>query len=127
VRAVEHPHVTILAHPTGRVLLRRSGYDVDLPAVFEAAARSGVAIEIDSHPQRMDVDGAAARAARDRGALLCISPDAHAVDGLADVRYGVGLARRGWLEPRHVLNTRKFEEVQAHLQARKAAAGARRA
>jgi DNA polymerase (family 10) len=96
--------------------LHRRGIEADWPVVFEAAARQGVVVEIDSHPQRMDLDGMGARAARDKGALLCISPDAHDVAGLAAVRYGVGLARRGWIEPGDVLNTRRFEEVQARLR-----------
>jgi len=123
LRAVANPHTTILGHPTGRILLRRPGYEVDLPAVLEAAAQHGVVVEIDAHPQRLDVDGAAARLARDKGALLCISPDAHAVAGLGDLRYGVGTARRGWLEPRHVLNTRSAAELEAYLKHRRETAG----
>jgi DNA polymerase (family 10) len=120
VRAVENPRTTLLAHPTGRVLLRRPGYEVDLAAVLAAAARHGVAVEIDAHPQRMDLDGRGARLARDHGALVCISPDAHVVAGLADLRYGVGLARRGWLEPQHVVNVWTGERVAEYLCERSA-------
>ena len=119
LRAVENPCTTILAHPTGRILLAREGYDIDLPAVLEAAARCGVVAEINAHPQRLDLDGAAAKMARDKGVTLAIGPDAHAVDGLGAVKYGVAIARRGWLEPRHVLNAWKLEEVEAHLQRRR--------
>jgi DNA polymerase (family 10) len=119
LRAVENPFTTILAHPTGRILLRREGYEVELPAVIEAAARHGVVAEIDAHPQRLDLDSAGARLARDRGALVCISPDAHAAAGLADLRYGVGTARRGWLEPRHVLNTKPLPAIEAYLHERR--------
>jgi DNA polymerase (family 10) len=84
--------------------------------VYEAAARHGVILEIDSHPQRMDLDGQSVRAARDKGVLASISADAHDVAGLANVRYGVGIARRGWLGPQDVLNTRGFEAVQARLR-----------
>jgi DNA polymerase (family 10) len=125
LRAVANPRTTILGHPTGRILLRRDGYEVDLPVVLEAAAEHGVVVEIDAHPQRLDVDSAGARLARDKGAMLCISPDAHAVAGLGDLRYGVGTARRGWLEPRHVLNTRTRSEVEAYLKKRRAIAGGR--
>ena len=123
LRAVENPHTTILAHPTGRILFERQACEVDLPAVLEAAARCGVAVEIDSHPQRMDLDGAAAKLARDKGALLCIGPDAHDVPGLANLEYGVGTARRGWLEPSHVLNAWPLEQLEAHLKKRQERAG----
>ena len=114
--AIDHPRTTILGHPTSRILLHRRGIEADWQVIFEAAARHGVVVEIDSHPQRMDLDGMGARAARDKGALLCISPDAHDVAGLAAVRYGVGLARRGWIGPQDVLNTQSFEAVQARLR-----------
>jgi DNA polymerase (family 10) len=120
VRAVENPYSTILGHPTGRIRFEREACEMDLPAVLEAAARHGVAVEIDSHPQRMDLDGASAKLARDKGALLCIGPDAHDVQGLEDVQYGVGTARRGWLEPSHVLNAWPLEEVEKRLNKRKA-------
>jgi DNA polymerase (family 10) len=114
--AIDHPRTTILGHPTSRILLHRRGIEADWQVIFEAAARHGVVVEIDSHPQRMDLDGMGARAARDKGALLCISPDAHDVAGLTAVRYGVGLARRGWIGPQDVLNTQSFEAVQARLR-----------
>jgi DNA polymerase (family 10) len=116
LRAIEHPRVTILGHPTGRVLLHESGCEAEWPAVFEAAARRGVLIEIDAHPQRMDVDGTLAHSARERGATLCIGLDAHDVEGLANVDLGIGMARRGWLEPRHLIDTQSVAEVDAYLQ-----------
>ncbi len=118
LRVVENPRVTILGHPTSRILLERPGLDADWRAVFEAAARHGVMIEINGHPRRMDLDGVLVQQARDCGALLSIAPDAHDVAGLADVRYGVSMARRGWLEPQHVFNTRRAADVEAYFVAR---------
>lgn len=119
VRAIENPCTTILAHPTGRILLQRDACDADWPAVFEAAARHGVALEIDAHPQRMDLDGLLAKQAREHGAIVCIGPDAHDVDGLGNVTHGVGSARRAWLEPRGVLNAWSLNDLDAHLRARR--------
>jgi DNA polymerase (family 10) len=125
LRALENPYVSILAHPTSRILFERPAIDVDLAAVFDAAARHGVAVEINGQPKRMDPDGALIRTARDRGALLCVNPDAHDVPGLAHVEYGVGLARRGWLEPHQVLNTRDAAGIDAYLVERRARAEAK--
>jgi DNA polymerase (family 10) len=119
LRAVENPFTTILGHPTSRLLFDEPGMDIDLGAVFEAAARCGVAVEINGQPQRMDLDGAMIRLARDKGALLCIDPDAHRVRALRNVEYGIGLARRGWLEKQHVLNTMDVTAMTAHLRARR--------
>ena len=114
----------VYAHANGNTRVATSMYNpVDLPAVLEAAAQHEVVVEINAHPQRIDADGDTARMARDKGALLCISPDAHAVAGLADLSYGIGAAHRGWLEPEHVLNTRSADEVEAHLQRRRKARG----
>jgi DNA polymerase (family 10) len=119
VRAVENPLVTILGHPTGRILLHRPGCEADWPAVFAAAARAGVLVEIDAHPQRMDVNGTLAYTAREQGAMLCIGLDAHDVAGLGHIEYGLGMARRGWLEPVHLIDTRSAAEVDAHLRRRR--------
>ena len=115
-RAVTNPRVTFLAHPTGRILLERPGCDADWREVFAAAAEHGVVVEITAHPYRMDVDGLNAALAREQGALLAIAPDAHDVAGLGHVEYGVGSARRGWLEPGHVLNTRSAHDIEAFLR-----------
>lgn len=119
LRAIENPHVTILGHPTSRILLQRSGLEADWPAVFAAGARLGVLIEIDAHPERMDVDGTLAHSAREHGALLSIGPDAHDVAGLGHVEFGIGLARRGWLEPQHVIDTRSTTEIEEFLRKRR--------
>jgi DNA polymerase (family 10) len=119
LRAIANPYVTILGHPTSRILLHRPGLEADWPAVFAAAAQRGVLIEIDAHPQRLDVDGTLAHSAREHGAMLCIGADAYDAAGLAHVEYGVGIARRGWLEPQHVLDTRSASDVAAYLQAQR--------
>ncbi|HZE89692.1 MAG TPA: PHP domain-containing protein, partial [Verrucomicrobiae bacterium] len=111
VRAVENPFLTILGHPTGRLLLGRRAFAVDLDAVIAAAARSGAAIEINANPHRLDLEPARARQARDAGVLIAINPDAHDVAGIGDVEYGVDTARRAWLRPQDVLNTRPWKEI----------------
>ncbi|MBX5457026.1 MAG: DNA polymerase/3'-5' exonuclease PolX [Thermogemmatispora sp.] len=120
LRAIANPYVTIIGHPTGRLLLERPGYTLDIEAVIEAAARHGVFIEINASPQRLDLDWRYVRKARDRGILIPIDPDAHSIAGLADMHYGVGIARKGWLSAADVLNTRPVAELQALLQRRKA-------
>ena len=104
VRAVRHPLVTMLGHPTGRLLLARDGYAVDLDAVIQAAADAGTMIEINANPHRLDLDSTHARKARALGIAIPINPDAHATGGLADLDYGVGVARKAGLGPADVFN-----------------------
>lgn len=113
VKAVAQRHLTILGHPTGRLLLARDGYAVDLKRVIDAAAEHGKVIEVNANPQRLDLDWRLMKYARERGVLLAIDPDAHTPDNLADTDYGVGVARKGWLTAVDVLNTRGCEEVLA--------------
>jgi DNA polymerase (family 10) len=124
VRAVRHPRVTMLGHATGRLLLKRDGYQVDLEAVLQAAAESGCLVEINADPHRLDLDWVHCKRARAMGVLLVINPDAHSTHGLENYRYGVDVARRGWLESRHVFNTRGAAEVAKWLAARKQKADA---
>jgi len=105
VRAVANPHVRILGHPTGRLLLARDPYPVDLTAVFRAAAEHGVCIELNANPYRLDLDWRRIPEAKAEGLKISINPDAHDPGGLADMRYGVGIARKGWLTREDVLNT----------------------
>lgn len=105
LRAIENPHVKILGHPTGRVLLHREGYPFDFDQVASAAARHGVALEINASPERLDLGGAMIRAAKAKGARFTISTDAHHPKHLANMPYGVVTARRGWLTRDDVLNT----------------------
>jgi DNA polymerase (family X) len=109
LRALDDPHLTILGHPTGRLLLSRDPYAIDMHQVIAAAAQRGVAIEINADPQRLDLDWRLCREARDAGVAISIGPDAHALSGLRNVDFGVGIARKGWLEPQDILNTRDAE------------------
>ncbi len=105
IRALQHKQVTMLGHPTGRLLLEREGYPLDLAQVIQAAADHGKSIEINAHPMRLDLDWRWVRSAKEKGVKICINPDAHHTDGLRDTFYGVGIARKGWLEPADVVNT----------------------
>ena len=115
VRALQHPQVNLLAHPTGRLLGRRDGYDVDLDAVFEAAAHAGVAIECNASPQRLDAGDVDLMRAVQAGCHVVINTDAHGVHGLDDMRFGVLTARRAWLEPEQVINTWPLERLRRFL------------
>lgn len=115
IRAVENPHVTMLGHPTGRLLLRRESYRVDLAKVIDAAIANGTIIELNASPWRLDLDWRWWRRAAERGLLCAINPDAHETDGLAHVAAGVNAARKGWLQQDHVLNCRTLEEVKAYF------------
>ena len=117
--AMDDPHLTILAHPTGRLLLSREGYSIDLDAVIEKAADKGVAIEINADPARLDLDWRHVRAAKERGVIFEIGPDAHSTAGLDNVHFGIGMARKGWLEAANILNTRNAAGVMAFAQARR--------
>jgi DNA polymerase (family 10) len=119
IKAVRHPAVTILGHATGRLLLRREGYHVDLEAVLQAAAECGVMVEINAHPQRLDLDWVHCKRAKALGVTLVINPDAHSTGDIALYRYGVDVARRGWLEKKDVFNTRSATDVAKALKARK--------
>jgi DNA polymerase (family 10) len=119
VRAIEQPHVTMLGHLTGRLLLEREGYAVDAEPVIAAAIAHGVIIELNANPWRLDMDWRLWRQAAARGLLCCINPDAHSTDGLAHFRLGVGAARKGWLTAAQVLNTRPLAEVRRWLEARR--------
>lgn len=116
VRAVKHPRVTMLGHATGRLLLKREGFAVDLDAVLAAAAESGTMLEINAQPQRLDLDWIHARRAKDLGILLVINPDAHSTADLTLYRYGVDVARRGWLTAKDVANTRTAGQVEKLLR-----------
>jgi DNA polymerase (family 10) len=118
--ALDDPHLTILGHPTGRLLLTREPYAIDLDAVIEKAGDRGVAIELNADPHRLDLDWRYCPAATRSGALIAIGPDAHSTQGLDNTRIGVGMARKGWLAAGDVLNTRSAEDVLAHAARRRA-------
>ena len=116
LRAIECPWVDIIGHPTGRRLLQREPLRFDLDAVLDRAARAGVALEINSQIHRLDLGDTVARAARDRGIRLVISSDAHTIAELDSLQWGVGIARRAWLTPDDVLNTRPLAELRGLLR-----------
>jgi DNA polymerase (family 10) len=123
VRAVRHPAVTMLGHATGRLLLRREAYPVDLEAVLRAAAECGTMVEINAHPQRLDLDWVHCKRAKALGVQLVINPDAHSTTDLSYFPYGVDVARRGWLTKDDVFNTKSAAEVAKAFAARKRAKG----
>jgi DNA polymerase (family 10) len=109
IKAVENPNVHILGHPTGRLLLSREGYPLDHEKVIDACAANGVAIELNAHPWRLDIDWTWIPRARERGVLISINPDAHSTAGINDIRYGVFAARKGGLDAEGCLNSRDLE------------------
>jgi DNA polymerase (family X) len=121
IQAIRHPLVTVVTHPANRLVGRRAGYPLDFDAVFAAAAETGTALEVDGAPSHIDLDGAQARAAVAAGVTLTIDSDCHRA-GLLDLQMqiGIGTARRGWVEPRHVLNARPLAEVRAFIAAKRA-------
>ncbi len=118
IKAMENPYATILGHPTGRLLLARDGYLLDMYRILDAAADLGVAVEINAHPQRLDLDWRFGQYAKEKGVMISIGPDAHRVEGLQDVIYGLHVARKGWLEKRHILNCLSAEELKAFARKR---------
>lgn len=119
VRAIEHPSVTMLGHATGRLLLRREGYRVDVAKVIDAAIANNVIIELNASPWRLDLDWRYWRKAAAKGLLCAINPDAHDTAGLAHVRAGINAARKGGLTREQVLNTRSYEDVAAFFAAKR--------
>jgi DNA polymerase (family 10) len=124
--AMDDPRLAILAHPSGRLLEEREPYDVDMDAIIRKAAERDIALELNAQPQRLDLTDAHCHAAKQVGALVAISSDAHSVDDFGDLALGIDQARRGWLEARDVLNTRSAAELCEWL-ARRAAAAPKRA
>ena len=119
LKALDDPHVTILGHPTGRLLLTREPYALDIEAVLEKAAETGVAVELNADPHRLDLDWRHLRRAKARGVMVEIGPDAHSTHGLDNVEIGVGIARKGWLEAGDVLNALPVEDVLARARRRR--------
>ena len=120
--AVENPYTQIIAHPTGRLLLRRESFEYDMEKILNAAKKNGVAVECNAYPDRLDLNDVHLRMARERGVKVVISTDAHSTTHFRMMKYGVITARRGWLEKKHVLNTLQLKEFLAALRPKPTAA-----
>jgi DNA polymerase (family 10) len=116
LKAMDHPHFTLLAHPTGRLIDSRDAYDVDMPRIIRHARERGCFLELNAHPDRLDLLDIHCQMARDAGVLVAINSDAHGVRDFDNLAYGVGQARRGWLEKKDVLNTRPLKALRALLK-----------
>jgi DNA polymerase (family 10) len=117
--ALDDPHLTILAHPTGRLLLSREPYAINVEAVLEKAAEVGAAVELNADPHRLDLDWRYCRQAKELGVTIEIGPDAHSPAGLDNVHFGIGMARKAWLEAGEILNTRGADDVLAFARGRR--------
>jgi DNA polymerase (family 10) len=116
IRAMGNPYFNILAHPTGRLIRERAPYDVDMERVMEAAQERGCFLEVNAQPDRLDINDVYCKMAKEMGLKVTISTDAHSVNELDYLRFGVGQARRGWLEAEDVLNTRSWKELKKLLK-----------
>ena len=116
LRAIANPHVDVIGHPTGRLILKRDGYKLAFEKIVDAAAAAGVALEINSQVDRLDLDDSKARVAKEHGVKLIIDSDAHSPAGLLALRWGVVTARRAWLEPSDILNTQSVDGFRASLR-----------
>ena len=119
IRAMENPHVTILGHLTGRLLLRREAYAVNIPEILDAAAATGTMIELNADPHRLDMDWRWWRLAKEKGVQCVINPDAHSVEGLQNLYFGVGTARKGWLTKSDIVNCLLLAKVIPVLEAKR--------
>jgi DNA polymerase (family 10) len=119
IKAIENPYTTILGHVTGRQLLRRPGYEVDMERILQACAKHGVAMEINAHPWRLDMDWRWCKRALELGCMFSIDPDAHSTDEIDNIQWGVLMARKGGVPKERVLNALSLAQFRAHLEARK--------
>jgi DNA polymerase (family X) len=119
IRALENPYTTMLGHPTGRLLLARDPYPVDMDNVLRAAAEHGVIIELNANPHRLDLDWRLMKKAKQLGIKIAINPDAHHLDGLDDLSYGIGIARKGWLTREDVLTTFDLAQIKTYFNQKK--------
>jgi DNA polymerase (family 10) len=116
LRAMDHPHFTILAHPSGRLIDKRDAYDVDMPRIIRHAKERGCFLELNAQPDRLDLTDSHCQIAKEEGVLVSIDSDAHSTFDLANLKFGVGQARRGWLEKADVLNTRSLAALRKLLK-----------
>jgi DNA polymerase (family 10) len=117
--AVKNPYTTILGHPTGRLLLSRPGYPIDLESLTDACAKHNVAIELNAHPRRLDLDWRFIETARSKNILISIDPDAHMIEGFDDIKYGVKVAQKAGLQKEENLSSFSLEEMLAFLEKQK--------
>ena len=118
-RAMENPHMTFWGHPTGRLLLSRDSYAVHMDKLLDTAKENGVVVEINCQPDRMELDWRVCQSAKKKGILLSVNPDAHSVKGMEGLDLGIGIARKGWLEKKDVINTLPVSEMEKFLRKRK--------
>jgi DNA polymerase (family 10) len=116
IRAMDSRYCHILGHPTGRLINKREPYDVDMERVMEAATERGCFMELNAQPERLDLNDSHCKMAKEMGVKVSVSTDAHSIDDLNHMRFGVGQARRGWLEPGDVINTRSWKELKELLK-----------
>jgi DNA polymerase (family 10) len=119
IRAIENPFVTMLAHPTGRLLLKRDPYQIDIPEILDAAARTGTWIELNAAPKRLDLDWRWWPLAKQKGVKCVINPDAHRTARLQDLWFGIGIARKGWLTKSDVMNCLPLSKIERALKAKR--------
>jgi DNA polymerase (family 10) len=119
IRAIENPFVTMLAHPTGRLLLKRDGYQIDIPKILDAAARTGTWIELNAAPKRLDLDWRWWPLAKQKGVKCVINPDAHRTERLEDLWFGIGIARKGWLTKTDVMNCLPLARIERALRGKR--------
>ena len=118
IRAMENPFVTMLAHPTGRLLLKREPYQIDIPAILDAAAETGTWVELNAAPKRLDLDWRWWPRAKEKGVKCVINPDAHRTERLQDLWFGIGIARKGWLTKDDVVNCLPLRKIERALRAK---------
>jgi DNA polymerase (family 10) len=116
IRALDNRFVNIFCHPSGRLINERPAYEIDLEKVMKAAVERGCFLELNGHPDRLDLNDVDCKMAKDMGLKLAVSTDAHGIDDLDLMRFGIGQARRGWLEPEDVINTRGLKELRKLLK-----------
>jgi DNA polymerase (family 10) len=119
LKAIENPYTTMLGHLTGRLLLKREGYPLDMNAIIDACVQHKVIIEINAHPIRLDMDWAHIRKALDKGAIFSINPDAHELKGLHDMQYGIHVARKAGMSTEQCFNTWSIEKIEQWFKQKK--------